>query len=144
MAGPLAHDARRPCQRSPTMITKAEITRRASQDGVSARTVEKDYIQAHIVAAIAGLNEGSKLVFKGGTALRLCHFESYRYSADLDFSVTSPNSKITSPKAYPISMRLSAAYLVIFDKPVCCSFIPWQAPLISSQVHFSAQKRGPF
>ena len=27
------------------------------------------------------------LVFKGGTALRLCYFEDYRYSADLDFSV---------------------------------------------------------
>jgi predicted nucleotidyltransferase component of viral defense system len=27
------------------------------------------------------------MVFKGGTALRLCHFESYRYSADLDFTL---------------------------------------------------------
>jgi uncharacterized protein len=26
-------------------------------------------------------------VFKGGTALRLCYFEDYRYSADLDFSL---------------------------------------------------------
>ena len=26
-------------------------------------------------------------MFKGGTALRLCYFEDYRYSADLDFSV---------------------------------------------------------
>lgn len=69
------------------MITRAHITRRASQDGVSARTVEKDYVLAHVVAAIAGLGEDSKLVFKGGTALRLCHFEDYRYSADLDFSL---------------------------------------------------------
>jgi len=29
------------------------------------------------------------LVFKGGTALRLCHFDDYRYSADLDFSLVA-------------------------------------------------------
>jgi len=27
-----------------------------------------------------------RLVFKGGTLLRLCYFADYRYSADLDFS----------------------------------------------------------
>ncbi len=70
------------------MITRAQITRRASRDGVPARTVEKDYVLAHIVAAVGGLGEDTQLVFKGGTALRLCHFEDYRYSADLDFSVT--------------------------------------------------------
>ncbi len=69
------------------MITRAQITRRASRDGVPARTVEKDYVLAHIVAAVADLGEDSPLIFKGGTCLRLCHFEDYRYSADLDFSV---------------------------------------------------------
>lgn len=70
------------------MITRAHITRQASRDGVPARTVEKDYVLAHVVAAVAGLGSDSQLIFKGGTALRLCHFEDYRYSADLDFSVT--------------------------------------------------------
>ncbi|MBW1809413.1 MAG: nucleotidyl transferase AbiEii/AbiGii toxin family protein [Deltaproteobacteria bacterium] len=69
------------------MITKAYITRLASRQGVPAKTVERDYALAHIVAAIASQSEASKLVFKGGTALRLCHFEDYRYSADLDFSI---------------------------------------------------------
>ena len=70
------------------MITRAHITRRASREGVGARTVEKDYVLAHIVAAVAGLGKEVQLIFKGGAALRLCHFEDYRYSADLDFSVT--------------------------------------------------------
>ncbi len=69
------------------MITKAKITRTASAEGVSAKTVERDYALAHIVAAIAAADFQRKLVFKGGTSLRLCHFEDYRYSADLDFSV---------------------------------------------------------
>jgi hypothetical protein len=55
------------------MITKAQITRRASKEGVSARTVERDYVLAHVVAAVAT----SK---KGGTALRMCHFKEFRYS----------------------------------------------------------------
>jgi predicted nucleotidyltransferase component of viral defense system len=71
------------------MITKAQIIRLASREGVPAKTVERDYVLAHIVAAIAELGQdaGSMLVFKGGSALRLCHVEGYRYSADLDFSV---------------------------------------------------------
>lgn len=69
------------------MITRAHITRRASQDGVSARAVERDYVLGHIVAAVAEPGDDSNLVFKGGTALRLCYFADYRYSADLDFSI---------------------------------------------------------
>ena len=54
-----------------------------------ARTVERDYVLAHIVAGFAGLERSTGLVFKGGTALRLCHFNDYRYSADLDFSIVA-------------------------------------------------------
>ena len=69
------------------MITRAHITRRASRDGVPARTVERDYVLAHVVAAVGALGSESRLVFKGGTALRLCHVQDYRYSADLDFPI---------------------------------------------------------
>ncbi len=71
------------------MITRAQITRRAAQDNVAAITVERDYVLAHIIAGIAALEIDNGLVFKGGTALRLCHVEDYRYSADLDFSLVS-------------------------------------------------------
>ena len=71
------------------MITRAHITRRAARDDVPARTVERDYVLAHIVAGFASLERSTGLVFKGGTALRLCHFNDYRYSADLDFSIVA-------------------------------------------------------
>ena len=71
------------------MIARAQITRRADEDGVPARTVERDYVLAHIIAGLASLGHDTGLVFKGGTALRLCHFENYRYSADLDFSIVA-------------------------------------------------------
>ena len=63
------------------------ITQQAERDGVSAPTVERDYVLAHIIAGLGSLGSDHGLVFKGGTALRLCYFEDYRYSADLDFSV---------------------------------------------------------
>jgi len=69
------------------LITLGAITRIADRDGVSAPVVERDYVLTHIVQALARLEPPAGLVFKGGTALRLCFYEDYRYSADLDFSL---------------------------------------------------------
>jgi predicted nucleotidyltransferase component of viral defense system len=67
------------------LIAKGLITRRANDERLPAQTLERDYVLAHICADIGGLAD-SRLVFKGGTLLRLCYFPGYRYSADLDFS----------------------------------------------------------
>jgi uncharacterized protein len=67
------------------MIAKGLITKRANDDQMPAQTVERDYILAQVCADI-GAAADSRLVFKGGTLLRLCYFEDFRYSADLDFS----------------------------------------------------------
>ncbi len=70
------------------MIHQNAIKRRADEDGLSAPAVERDYVLAHALTAISGRDREQQLVFKGGTSLRLCHLEDYRYSADLDFSLT--------------------------------------------------------
>jgi uncharacterized protein len=64
-----------------------QIIRQADDHGVPAATVERDYILSHVLAAIVDCDQADQIVFKGGTALRLCYFEDYRYSADLDFSL---------------------------------------------------------
>lgn len=69
------------------MINRNQIIRQADDDGVPAATVERDYVLSHVLAAIAACEQAERIVFKGGTALRLCFFEDYRYSADLDFSL---------------------------------------------------------
>jgi predicted nucleotidyltransferase component of viral defense system len=75
-------------ERGPSMtVTAAQITKRAPAEGVSAKVVERDYALAHAVHAVAVGDPRGTMVFKGGTSLRLLHFERYRYSADLDFSV---------------------------------------------------------
>jgi hypothetical protein len=69
------------------VITRGAITQIADRDGVSAVVVERDYVLTHIVDSLARVDGSSGLVFKGGTALRLCFYEAFRYSADLDFTL---------------------------------------------------------
>ena len=69
------------------MIHPNQIKRRADEDGLSAPAVERDYVLAHVLTAISERDRQAQIIFKGGTALRLCHFDDYRYSADLDFSL---------------------------------------------------------
>lgn len=67
------------------MITKGLITQRANDEHLPAQTIERDYLLAHLCADIGASTDG-RLLLKGGTLLRLCYFDGYRYSADLDFS----------------------------------------------------------
>src|SRR5204863_3606540 len=49
---------------------------------------EKDYVLGWFLAGIADHSEaGPRWVFKGGTCLKKCYFETYRFSEDLDFSL---------------------------------------------------------
>jgi predicted nucleotidyltransferase component of viral defense system len=69
------------------VIAHSHFTRIADQHDVDAKTVERDYVLTHVLGAISQQPESHRMVCKGGTALRLCYFEDYRYSADLDFSL---------------------------------------------------------
>jgi len=70
------------------MIGKQDILDRVREWGLRADTVEKDYVLGWLLAAI-GQHPGTKgaWVFKGGTCLKKCYFETYRFSEDLDFSL---------------------------------------------------------
>jgi len=70
------------------MISKQELLQIASQLNLGPHIVEKDYALGWI---LAGINNHPKLaddwVFKGGTCLKKCYFETYRFSEDLDFTL---------------------------------------------------------
>ncbi len=83
----MANISARQSQSHLDMISRSHFTRIADTHEVDAKTVERDYVLTHVVTAIAQQTAEHGLVFKGGTALRLCYFEDYRYSADLDFSL---------------------------------------------------------
>jgi uncharacterized protein len=52
--------------------------------------IERDYVLAWFLTGLAGHPLREVLAFKGGTALRRCWFEHYRFSEDLDFTLTRP------------------------------------------------------
>ena|SRR5438093_8100435 len=70
------------------MIAKQDILDRAEEWQLRADIVEKDYVLGWFLAGIADHSEaGPRWVFKGGTCLKKCYLETYRFSEDLDFSL---------------------------------------------------------
>jgi predicted nucleotidyltransferase component of viral defense system len=85
------------------MIPKSEILEVASETGLFPSTVEKDYALSWALAGIAAHSELRHWVFKGGTCLKKCWFETYRFSEDLDFSV--PEGRVYTPEDVRRALR---------------------------------------
>jgi predicted nucleotidyltransferase component of viral defense system len=71
------------------MIRKQDILDRSGEWQLRPEIVEKDYVLGWL---LWGLGRhpmvASTWVFKGGTCLKKCYFETYRFSGDLDFTLT--------------------------------------------------------
>ena len=74
------------------MIPKNEIIEHATQANLQTHVIEKDYVLGWL---LAGIDQHPALqdtwVFKGGTCLKKCYFETYRFSEDLDFTLRDPS-----------------------------------------------------
>jgi predicted nucleotidyltransferase component of viral defense system len=73
------------------MIDRREILETATRMSLNPHVVEKDYVLGWLLAGIDAhpvLRE--TWVFKGGTCLKKCFFETYRFSEDLDFTLKDP------------------------------------------------------
>lgn len=78
------------------MILQKEIATISEQLGVSKSVIDKDWMLGHFIAAIFNETELKEtLIFKGGTCLKKCWFEDYRFSEDLDFTSKSPEFELT-------------------------------------------------
>jgi len=72
------------------MISLQEIKQEAARWNIREDIIEKDYVLGWVLWGIASqFSLGDGLAFKGGTALKKCFFETYRFSEDLDFTVIS-------------------------------------------------------
>lgn len=79
------------------MIVRADIVERATAWGLAESVVEKDYVLGWLLWGIGQHPMLSQYwAFKGGTCLKKCFFETYRFSEDLDFSVL-PGSASQAP-----------------------------------------------
>ena len=73
------------------MIDRREILRLSEETSLNPHVVEKDYVLGWMLAGIYAHEEiGQRWLFKGGTCLKKCFFETYRFSEDLDFTITDP------------------------------------------------------
>ena len=73
------------------MIEKRELLRISQETSLEPHVVEKDYVLGWVLAAINAHDDLSEhWVFKGGTCLKKCFFETYRFSEDLDFTLAAP------------------------------------------------------
>lgn len=70
------------------MIPHREILELRGEWNLRDDVIEKDYALGWLLAGITAQPElVDTWVFKGGTCLRKCYFETYRFSEDLDFTV---------------------------------------------------------
>ena len=71
------------------MIDRREILETATRMSLRPHVVEKDYVLGWMLAGIGAHPALSdNWLFKGGTCLKKCFFETYRFSEDLDFTLT--------------------------------------------------------
>ncbi len=70
------------------MISRTALEERVREWQLREEVVEKDYVLGWLLWGI-GAHErlASNWVFKGGTCLKKCYIETYRFSEDLDFTV---------------------------------------------------------
>ena len=77
-------------QRNISLIVNALTTETGQR--IPEAVIERDYVLAWFLSNLAQHPLREVLAFKGGTALRRCWFEGYRFSEDLDFTLITPNT----------------------------------------------------
>lgn len=102
------------------MITRFDLDERVREWGLREEVVEKDYVLGWLLWGIgsdATLSE--HWAFKGGTCLKKCFIETYRFSEDLDFTVL-PGGPIkaedVSPMLQDILVRVNASSGIDFSE----------------------------
>ncbi len=76
------------------MMLQQEFLRTAGALEVDPEIVELDYVLGRFLDVLVDcLSASDHWIFKGGTSLRKCYFDDYRFSEDLDFTV-APVEKV--------------------------------------------------
>jgi predicted nucleotidyltransferase component of viral defense system len=88
------------------VITRTAIEERVREWGLAEEVVEKDYVLGWLLWGIGSDQTlAPTWVFKGGTCLKKCFIETYRFSEDLDFTIL-PGGPIQSGELRPILDRV--------------------------------------
>ena len=102
------------------MIKKSEVLKLAQSLDLRPETVEKDYVLGWMLFGInKNKNLKKKWIFKGGTSLKKCFFETFRFSEDLDFTLsdaTHLNKQFLLQEFYKITDWLYEETGIVFAK----------------------------
>lgn len=71
------------------MIEKDEILEMARSLNLQPDTVEKDYVLGWMLYGLNNHPQTRDWAFKGGTSLKKCFFETFRFSEDLDYTLSN-------------------------------------------------------
>jgi len=70
------------------VIPRRELDGLGGEWSLDIGVIEKDYVLGWVLAGIAQHPDlAATWIFKGGTCLRKCYYETFRFSEDLDFTV---------------------------------------------------------
>lgn len=87
------------------MITRADVIERVREWGLTEEVIEKDYVLGWLLWGIGSDPVLAQTwVFKGGTCLKKCYIETYRFSEDLDFTVL-PGGPFRPDDVEPLLLR---------------------------------------
>ena len=88
------------------MISRLALEQRVREWGLREDVVEKDYVLGWLLWGI-GSDEvlSTAWAFKGGTCLKKCYLETFRFSEDLDFSVL-PGGPVQREEVEPHLLRI--------------------------------------
>lgn len=71
------------------MISKSEIELLSRQKQIDKSQIDKDWVLSYLLLAIYSIPElRDIMIFKGGTCIKKCYIPDYRFSEDLDFTIT--------------------------------------------------------
>lgn len=98
-------------------ILQKEIQQFAEQLEVPANTIDKDYVIGHFLNELFAQEWAKeKILFKGGTCLKKCYFETYRFSEDIDLTITDKNFKLTRDDIVDVCNNISGKTDILFNQ----------------------------
>ena len=99
------------------MITAKEIRTFSEKLGVPATTIDKDWVLGHLLVGIFNNSYFQEnLIFKGGTCLKKCYFEKYRFSEDLDFTSIYIEKKEIISNFKKVTQKVDSETGILFGK----------------------------
>lgn len=98
------------------MILQKEIRTIAERLKVPSDTVDKDYVLGHFLHELFKQPWAiNNLLFKGGTCLKKCYFEEYRFSEDIDATIINAAFVLTKKQIQEVCNAITANIGIAFN-----------------------------